>query len=112
MEKAQKALLGVVDLQADPEALCALSYLATRESDSKEARAQARAYTVQAMYLGMKKIFRETGDRLRMLGSDFIIDCVCSQIFWIDESMIQFDSYVWDGLKPLHRKLKLGHQVK
>ena len=71
MEKAQKALLGVVDLQADPEALCALSYLATRESDSKEARAKARQYTVQAMYLGMKEIFRETGDRLRMLGSDF-----------------------------------------
>ena len=71
MEKAQKALLGVVDLQADPEALCALSYLATRESDSKEARAKARAYTLQAMYLGMKEISRETGDRLRMLGSDF-----------------------------------------
>ena len=54
MEKAQKALLGVVDLQADPEALCALSYLATRESDSKEARAKARQYTLQAMKANAK----------------------------------------------------------
>ena len=37
----------------------------------------------------------------------FIIDCLCSQIFWMDESMIHFDSYVWDGLKPPHKKTEV-----
>ena len=42
IEKAQKALLGVVDLQADPEALCALSYLATRESGQQRSASQSQ----------------------------------------------------------------------
>eukprot|EP00438_Fugacium_kawagutii_P020085 Skav200147 [mRNA] locus=scaffold2013:296416:307280:- [translate_table: standard] len=52
MEKAQKALLGVIELDDDPEALCALSYLATRESNDANAKATALSYTTKAMSLG------------------------------------------------------------
>lgn len=48
MEKAQKALLGVIELHPDPEALCALSRLATRDSDTREAKASAMTYTSKA----------------------------------------------------------------